>query len=294
MITVAEAFTKFRSRLEATDAEEKSAASRQKRIREQLDASSIAIERDFLAGSYRRETKTKPLRDVDIFVVLSDRSYLDKHPSVVLNDVLAVLEPSYPGRACTDRRAVRVDFGVTYVAEVTDEVMSFDVVPAFADDTAYLIPDDVTGTWIKTNPEVHAAKATQANKDYDTCWKPLVKMIKKWNAHNGDPIEPSFLIEVMALDILKGTWGGSYPRELRMFFADASARIGEGWKDPAGVGPNVSDELDADAGKLLTAETALSNAEKACTRAFALDQGGKTGEALAAWQDLLGPLFSKS
>jgi hypothetical protein len=291
MNSVAEAFKKFRSRLEATDAEEKSAASRQKRIREQLDASNIVIERDVLAGSYKRETKTKPLRDVDIFVVLSDRAYLDKHPSVVLNDVLSVLEPSYPGRAFTDRRAVRVDFGVT---DGTDEVMSFDVVPALADGAAYLIPDDVTGTWIKTNPEVHAAMATQANKDYDTCWKPLVKMIKKWNAHNGDPIAPSFLIEVMALGILQGTWGGSYPRELRMFFADASARIGEGWKDPAGVGPNVSDELDADGGKLLTAKTALSNAEKACTKAFALDQGGKTGEALAVWQELFGPLFSKS
>jgi hypothetical protein len=293
-MTVAEAFGKFRSRLEATDAEEKSAASRQKRIREQLDASSIAIERDFLAGSYKRETKTKPLRDVDIFVVLSDGTYLDKHPSVVLQDVLAVLEPSYPGRAFIDRRAVRVDFGVIYVADVTDEVMSFDVVPAFADGTAYLIPDELAGTWIKTNPEVHAAKATAANKEYDASWKPLVKMIKKWNAHNGNPIEPSFLIEVMALEILRGSWGGSYPRELRMFFADARARIAEGWKDPAGVGPNVSDELDADAGKMLTAKTALSNAEKACTRAFALDQAGKTGEALAAWQDLFGPLFAKS
>lgn len=294
MITVSEAFTKFRSRLEATDAEEKSAASRQKRIREQLDESSIAMERDFLAGSYKRETKTKPLRDVDIFVVLSDKGYLDKHPSAVLNDVLAALQPHYPGRACIDRRAVRVDFGVTYVADVTDEVMSFDVVPAFADRNAYLIPDEVTGTWIKTNPEVHAAMATQANKDYGMCWKPLVKMIKKWNAHNGDPIEPSFLVEVMALDMLTGTWGGSYPRELRMFFADASARIGEGWKDPAGVGPDVSDDLDSDSTKLATATAALQQAEKACTQAFALDQRGRTGEALSAWQNLFGPLFSKS
>jgi len=68
----------------------------------------------------------------------------------------------------------------------------------------------------------------------------------------------------------------------------------KGWEDPAGVGPDVSDTLDADAGKLATARTALLLAEKACTRALQLDQTGKTGDALAAWQDLFGPLFAKS
>ena len=236
MITVPEAFTKFQRRLEATDAEERSASSRQKKLREQLDASAIGIDRDFLAGSYRRETKTKPLRDVDIFEVLADTSYLDKHPSKVLNDVKDVLEPHYPGRVCTDRRAVRVDFGVTLIEDTSDEVMSFDIVPAFADGSTYLIPDDETGKWIRTNPEVHAIKATDANKAYDKTWKPLVKMVKKWNAHNGDPIEPSFLLEVMALDIFRGSWGGSYPRELRMFFADGAARIGERLGGPRGSG----------------------------------------------------------
>ncbi|WNV74349.1 CBASS oligonucleotide cyclase [Geodermatophilus sp. DSM 44513] len=294
MISVNEAFTKFRSRLEATQGEETNASRRQQRIRAHLDASDLAISRDFLSGSYRRETKTKPLRDVDIFVVLEDRTYLSKHPRRVLDVVHGVLEPHYPGRTHTDRLAVRIDFGAQVVDDTTDEVMSFDVVPAFDDRGAYLIPDDFTGKWIRTDPTVHASKATQANKDYGGNWKPLVKMLKKWNEQAGSPVQPSFLIEVMALGILSGTWGGTYSRELRGFFAEAARRIDEVWPDPAGVGPDVSDELDADPTNMATARAALLSAEKSCTRALMLDQQGKTGDALAAWRRLLGPLFAKS
>lgn len=132
MISVNEAFTKFRHRLETTDTEDKSASSRQRKLRQQLDLDEVLdIVEDFLTGAYRRHTKTKPLRDVDIMIVLKDRSYLGKHPREVLEVVRAVLVPHYgEDRVCCDRRAVRVDFGVTAVDDVSDEVMSFDVVPS--------------------------------------------------------------------------------------------------------------------------------------------------------------------
>ena len=83
-----DAFYKFRSRLETTSTENQSASSRQQRIRQQLDAAStIHIEQDFLTGAYRRHTKTKPLRDVDIMIVLKDTEYLHRHPHDVLEAV---------------------------------------------------------------------------------------------------------------------------------------------------------------------------------------------------------------
>ena len=56
MITVAEAFKKFRSRLELTDREQEDASRRHNEIRDFLKTK-FAIERDFLTGSYKRWTK---------------------------------------------------------------------------------------------------------------------------------------------------------------------------------------------------------------------------------------------
>ena len=287
------AFDKFRSRLETTDTENRAASSRQRKIRTLLDESELNIQDDFLTGSYRRETKTKPLRDVDIMIVLGDRTYLDEHPRKVLDDVAAVLTPYYgSSRVTLDRRSVRVDFGITAVDDIADDVMSFDVIPAFAASDSYLIPDDRLGTWIRTNPKVHADKATDANKGYSNKWKPLVKMIKKWNSHNGNPVEPSFLIETMALDILRGEWFGPDSYELRMFFSTAADRISESWPDPAGVGPSVDDEMDR--AHKARAIVALLEAEKSCTRAIQLESGANLGGAIAEWRALFGPLFPAS
>lgn len=295
MLSPNEAFRKFRRNLETTETEDKSASSRQRRIRTQLDNSTLEIDNDFLTGAYIRHTKTKPLRDVDIMIVLSDIRYLDRHPRDVLEAVRDVLAPLYgENRVCCDRFAVRVDFGVTVVDDVSTEVVSFDVVPAFVHKDHYLIPDDVLGEWIHTNPKVHADMATEANQNFGEQWKPLVKMIKKWNDVHGRPIEPSFLIEVMALELITGEWTGDFRRELRQFFASAADSIDKTWPDPARLGPDISDLLDTDPAKMARAQAALREAEAACTTAINLERTGHTGDALAAWRALFGPLFPLS
>lgn len=94
MLTPNEAFRKFRSNLELTQKEQDDASSRQKEIRALMDES-FKIADDFLTGSYRRWTKTKPLKDVDIFCVFHDderpKYRTDKPPSVILNEVEKVL-----------------------------------------------------------------------------------------------------------------------------------------------------------------------------------------------------------
>jgi hypothetical protein len=296
MLTVDEAFKKFKSRLEITGTEQGNASRRQQAVREQLDAA-LDVTSDFLTGAYARNTKTKPLRDVDVMVVLGpgEAGYRSKHPSAILDRLCEVLVAHYgEHRVCTDRRCVRVDFGLAVVDDVSDDVMSIDVVPSFAVGENYEIPDDVLGTWITTNPKAHATVATEANKAFGGQWKPVVKMIKQWNRHNGTPIEPSFLIEVLALRLLDGPWGGSYPYEVRQFFASASDRLADGWPDPANVGPLVSDALDGDPTKMASARAALVEAERASTEAIRLERAGRTSDALSAWQSLFGPAFAKS
>jgi hypothetical protein len=236
MILLEDAFQKFLHRLELTPREQKDVSARHTAIREIVRAG-IGVERDILSGSYKRYTKTKPLKDVDIFFVLrsTEEAWLERPPQDLLNEARSLLVPKYGENAVTlGRRSVKVDFGIQTIADQTDEkVISNDVVLAFADGDNYLIPDRDIGEWVTTNPEIHAQLATNANTAYDGRWKALVRMIKKWNDHHDRPVKPSFLLEVMALGILNRGFGGHHSLELQTFFATAADRLTDTWEDPA-------------------------------------------------------------
>lgn len=299
MITLDEAFRKFKSRLELNDREQKNASQRQTEVREYLDTK-FAIDRSFLTGSYARYTKTKPLKDIDIFFVLGEkeRHYRDKAPSVVLADFYDALVAKYGARAVKKQgRSVNVDFGVT--ADVDDNtdyrVISVDVVPAFTSGDDYEIPDADSGKWIKTNPEIHAEKATKAHQAYSSEWKGLVRMVKYWNnnaRHGEKPVKPSFLIEVMALQCLHGGWQGRFDYELQGFFSTLADRIGDTWPDPAGLGPPISDGMDA--ARKVRARELLMAASREASVAINHARQGRNGEALQAWRTLFGPKFPLS
>ena len=96
MLTVNEAFRKFKGRLELNDKEQRNASSRHKEVREFLDTK-FEVARSFLTGSYARWTKTKPLKDIDIFFELKEdeEDYRSKNPSVVIGDFHDALVEKY-------------------------------------------------------------------------------------------------------------------------------------------------------------------------------------------------------
>ena len=299
MLTVDEAFRKFKSRLELNEREQKNASARHKEVREYL-ATRFNIDRDFLTGSYSRWTKTKPLKDIDIFFVLnpSKELYLSTPPSSVLNAFSSALVEKYGTKAVTRQtRSINVDFGVVVDADDNTDyrVLSIDVVPAYSNAKGYQIPDDRLGQWILTNPEIHAAEATSAHKAYSNEWKGLVRMIKYWNnnpKHGEKPIKPSFLVEVMALECLYGGWGGSFDREIQSLFATLADRVRDDWADPAGLGPPISDAMDNS--RRERAVQLLRAAEKEAALAINHVRQGRNGEALQTWRTLFGPKFPLS
>ncbi|MBI1979907.1 MAG: nucleotidyltransferase [Elusimicrobia bacterium] len=296
MITIHEAFGKFKSRLELTTREQEDASRRHNRIRELL-REELDIDRDFLTGSYARWTKTKPLKDIDIFFVLGEKElhYRQKPPHEVLERFRKVLVPEYgETNVHIRRRSVQVDFGVQVIEDDSQEkVMSIDVVPAVTAGHDYEIPDTQTGSWVKTNPETHAELTTKANKAFSEEWKPLVKMIKKWNETNAKVIKPSFLIEVMALQLFVPPFSeGDYPYELKTFLSTAADRIGEVWEDPGKLGPPVSDQMDGV--RVAQARETLRKAEVMVSQAIRLAKDDRNGDALRAWRDFFGPLFPLS
>jgi hypothetical protein len=296
MLTIDESFRKFKSRLELNEKEQKNASARHQEIREHM-RTRFDIKDDFLSGSYRRYTKTKPLKDVDIFCVLGQKEayFRKEHPSKVLVVFENALADKYGAKAVTwQRRSATVDFGVVVDSEDNTDyrVVSMDVIPAFEDGDNYEIPDGNSGKWIKTNPKIHEEKATDAHQAYDSEWKGLVRMMKYWNNHHDKPVKPSFLVEVMALECLAPPFSGRFDYEFQSMFATLANRIHDTWEDPAGLGPPVSDMMDT--GQKATARTALGQAARQCTLAIDLARQGKNGDALKAWRSLFGPKFPLS
>ena len=299
MISLDEAFRKFKSRLELNQREQENASARHTEVREYL-ATKFEIDRDFLTGSYKRWTKTKPLKDIDIFFELGDkeRHYRKKPPTDVLDAFSKVLVEKYgDSKVKKQNRSINVDFGVAVDAEDNsdDKVLSIDVVPAFRLGDDYEIPNAENATWIKTNPETHAAKATAAHQAYSNEWKGLVRMLKYWNnnaRHGAKPVKPSFLLEVMALDCLHGGWQGQFDYEVQALFATLAQRIFDTWPDPAGLGPAVSNGMTAT--EKQRAKDLLDIACRDASLAIHLARQGKNGEALVAWRNLFGPKFPLS
>src|SRR4051794_22063486 len=117
MLNTKQAFDKFRQRLELSEREQKDAEKRHAEVRDCIRGG-FRIDTDFLSGSYRRHTKTKPLKDVDIMFVLGkdERGRRDKPPIETLRAFEACLKKKYTGQDQVEmgRRSVTVEFEKNY------------------------------------------------------------------------------------------------------------------------------------------------------------------------------------
>jgi hypothetical protein len=280
MSYVDEAFANLRSQLEITKSESDLAQRRHKEIRDHV-SSRWELEDDFLTGSYRRHTKTKKLKDVDIFVVVkrdgAQGHLRDLGPSALLQELKAVLDDKYDDDVVIDRMACVVGFG-------SEEIASFDVVPAFKRKAGgYEIPDTQTG-WINTNPKRHHEMTSEKNDACGDKWVPFIKMVKGANRELGDAVDPSFLLEVMGLKLVTEPFG-RYQDELLYFFATAAEQLDQPWPDPAGLGPDVNSMTWS---QRQTAATALKQAHEIAERAVWMEDNGQERGAVDEWRKLFG------
>ncbi len=282
MTYVSDAFSNLKTSLEITTTEAQLASNRRQAIYDHLNAN-WGISRAFLTGSYDRHTKTKKLKDVDIFAVVdpagTQQELRQREPSAVLKDLRAVLEKKYPGQVTIDVVACVIAFG-------SEEIMSFEVVPAFdRKGGGFEVPDTFSGGWIATDPTKHADATAAKNKACDAKWVPFVKMIKGMNREAGEPIAPSFLIEVMALDLVRAPFG-RYQDEIAAFCASAADQIENDWADPAGLGPVVNRRVSARDRQ--EASRHFRTWQRTAEAAIDLEDGGSERAAVEKWRELFG------
>ena len=279
MSYVDDAFKNLKSNLEITPTESQLAQTRHRLVRKHIEASWELVE-DFLTGSYKRDTKTKKLKDVDIFVVVDP-----KGPQGALADgtgTAAVL-------ALRDLLAKRwnnldADDNVVTVNYSGEDVASYEVAPVFPrSGGGYSMPNGAA--WMDTDPKEQAALVTAKNKACDAKFVPFVKMVKGVNREADDPIEPAFLLEVMALDLVIEPFG-RYRDEIRFFLASVADRIVDDWPDPVGLGPDVN------AGVGIRRRRELSEIVRGwlavAEEALQLEYEGKLRAAVEKWRELFG------
>ena len=284
MSYIDDAFERLKSNLEITQTESRLAQTRHQLVRDHIEGSWQLVNH-FLTGSYARRTKTKKLKDVDIFVVvdpagpqgpLADRT--GREAVHALRDLLA----SRWSDLDVDDNVVTINYG-------DEDVASYEVAPVFPrEGGGYRMPNGAA--WMDTDPQAQAALVTKKNKQCDEKFVPFVKMIKGINRNAGDPIDPAFLLEAMSLELVIEPFG-RYRDEIRFFLASVADRIVENWGDPVGLGPDVNagvavkqrqENSEVVLGWLAVAEEALQ-----------LESEGRERAAVEVWRKLFGWRMSR-
>ena len=159
----------------------------------------------FLIGSWAKDTRIRPPRDVDLYFVLPISVYqrfeaygsnVNKQ-SALLQEVKSKLLATYPSSS------IRGD-GPVVLAGFTS--YNVEIVPAFLYDTderSYYVCDTKNGGRYKlTKPlhEVDAIHVADARNNYNV--RRLIRMLKCWQAWCSVPIK-SFYLELLSIDFLE-------------------------------------------------------------------------------------------
>ncbi len=201
-------------------------------------ATSWQLEDDFLTGSYRRDTKTKKLKDVDIFVVIDPKGpqggLRDKDPVVVLEELRRAARDEVLRRR---RRRLRLhgEFGERRRGHVVRRRRR----PSSARAAATRSPTPIARRWIATNPKnPPRARAPRRMASATSKFVPFVKMIKGINRELRASRSTRRSCSRSWPTALVSAPFGRYQDEIAWFLASAAERIVDDWPDPAEVGPD--------------------------------------------------------
>lgn len=143
-------------------------------------------------GSYKRDTILQryfdEYSDVDIMVEFDTNTYKKLRPESYRSKLKRFAEDKYPS-------AISSKDYPCIVIELNH--IKFDLVPSIFDKGLFYDSIEIPGKdggWIETNPSKFNEKLTNANRRYQFIVKPIVRLLKYWNASNSYPYS-SFNLE---------------------------------------------------------------------------------------------------
>lgn len=298
MTAEADAFEKFDDELKLEPAERKKAQQCHHEIGGILDREEYTEGR-FLQGSFARKTMIKPLRDIDMVVLLRPelRRYVGEElraglltgasggPQAVMERLEAALRPHYPGAVFDiGKHALGIDFG--------DGGFKFDVVPAFDTDggprSDVLIANTDAGQWQRSNTRELMATVSDRNGACNGRFIHQVRMIK--HAVSESPTGKEFfglLSESIAFDAIRTSMAHAEAC-LRVFERGAELLTGSSVYDPTRE-DNLLRRLDV--GTRDAAQRQFAKWTELAREARRLAEKGDQDAAVDVWHQVFGNPF---
>lgn len=286
-----ELFRKFISNIEPSETHRKEAIAGHKTLRERLESDeqvSGNLREIFLSGSYRRHTAVKPIKDVDIFVVLNAEEGSARKTLQWLEKTLGRV--GYKTKTEPQRRSIRVD--LSYV--------TMDVVPSLAPDgleRVLKIPSRHEDKWISSHPKKHIDYTTDQNQQScDERFVPTIKIMKWWRSYQMPKVKhpKGFFLECLCGEHMN-LKSKSYARAFVSILEGMYAIYG---KTPAPV-PIISDpglpQQSITTGMTSAEFSNFMNLIRKCLpKAKAALAADTVKESVALWQEVFGPEFPES
>lgn len=218
-------------------------------------------------GSFARNTKIRPLDDIDLMYCLGagnayyqidnydkQKFYIHTENAIVslrnlsnddytlnsikvVNKLVNALEsvPQY-SNADTKRNQEAA------VLNLVSYSWSYDIVPCFYTvNNFYLIPDG-GGNWKASNPLKDQENIKKINISYGGKVYQLIRTLKYWNANFTSPNLGSYLFEVLVLDFIKskGSQNDYNDINIKDFFYYLNTHIYYDVQDPKGIQGNIN------------------------------------------------------
>lgn len=267
-------------------------------------------------GSFARNTKIRPLDDIDLMYCLhagnayykvddfdNKKFYIHTENAIenlkklsnedytlnsikVVNKLVKALE-SVPQYSNADKKRNQE----AAVLNLVSYSWSYDIVPCFYTvNNFYLIPDG-NGNWKASNPIKDQENIKKTNTNYGGKVYQLVRTLKYWNANFTSPKLDSYLFEVIVLNFVKSKNSQNNYNDINIkdFFYYLYSNIPYDVQDPKGIQGNINN---------LTYEQRerISNKAKSCydTAMIALDfeiQKENQEKAIENWKIIFGDKF---
>jgi hypothetical protein len=223
-----------------------------------------------------------PLKEADLDIVMvMDVSYANNSAANLLAKVRDALKQTYPSTPSISPNGQAVT--------ITFADFKVDVVPAFyRQGGGYLIPNANDGTWISTDPKVHAAVLSAANKVHNGNLVPIVKMMRAWNRGTNSGFV-GFYLELMTTQILTNVTISNFYSGMRYVFYHGQEKVKFKQIDPAGFNNEVNGLRSAQA--VSDAVATFTAAYSTALRAEQLDQNGQVHAATDEWRKIFGNYF---
>lgn len=284
-------FTRLLESISITAAQGDEGTATQGEVRASLNrhywSTSSSTANSLLIGSWRKFTRVRPSRDIDLIFLLPPQVYwrfqhrAGNRQSQLLQEVKSVLVARY------SRTTMRGD---GQVVVVPFEHVEVEVAPGFrCQDGSILVCDaNADGSYIWSSAEAEAADLALADASSNGDVRALARMAKLWKRERSVPIK-SFVLERLAIEFLR-TWPYSgrgpfwYDWMIRDFLAYLISRT-DGWI----VMPGTNETIWLGSEWLSRAQTAHRRAVIACD----YEWSSLDANADAEWRQIFGPMLPR-